>query len=236
MRTLLALFFIFGLNVYAQNSKAPSTAENLPKYQIGSGGKYQLMVGKDPTDVQIGFVEQTPSKLVVEISMKSANDKDSLNIKMVQQFQLGVGGGKIKIQKGIMKIPMISQPQILPPEYLEGFDGAQVKSFLIGSSSELSGKKVGIEHISTPAGDFTATHYRHIENGQTIDYWIADAAKPLGLVKIESTGKSSSQNYKMEFKGTVTGVTAQINADEAVPLNEAAKAFLPLLLPGANRL
>ncbi len=216
------------------NKKSEVPPDKLPVYQIGSGATYNLALSSGNSDVTIGFVEQTAQKLVVEIAMKSSGENDGLNATMLQQFQLGLVGGKIQILKGIMKIPMIEKPQILPAEYLEGFSGVQVKSFLIGSSKDIDGKKVGEEAISAGGKTYQTTHYRHVENGQTIDYWISDAAKPMGLIKIESSGSSQSQNYKMTLKNSVSGVTTQINERDAEPLNDTAKTFLPMLLPGLS--
>ncbi len=231
----------------AVDSKAVDTrdtkAETLPKYEVGSGNKYQLTLGKDVSEVTIAFVESTADKVVVEIFMDSKTDSSKLGVKMWQQFQLGLVKGKVGITKGILKIPQIGKSQILPAEYLQGYSGVQMKSFLIGSAGEMSGKKIGTEKITADGKTFECTHYRQGENSQTVDYWVSDDAKPVGLVKLSSAGSGSNSgsggagassggmNYSMIYTGRVSGIKSQINASEAEPMNDMMKAFLPMLGP-----
>lgn len=241
VKAFIALVLFAASQTYAENrptgvsqvqtaaAPASATTETLPQYTVGTGNKYLLTVGQDLSDVTIFFVESTPQKLTVEIYIESKTDNPSLQVKMWQQFQLGLVNGKVSILKGIMKIPQIGKPQILPNEYLQGYDGVQMKSFLISSESQLNGKKVTTENVTANGKTFSSTHYRHGENNQQVDFWISDEAKPLGLVKMSSKGGALGMNYTMEYRGSATGVKSGINPAEAEPLNDMAKAFLPLL-------
>lgn len=206
--------------------------QTLPKYKIGSGNKYVLNLNGDPYEVVIAFVDSTDQKTVIEVFMQAKAGSTKMDIQMWQQFHLGFVNEKINIIKGILQIPQIGKPQVLPNEYLQGGSGVQMKSFLIGSQNEIGGKKINVEKLSMGGQTFESTHYRHVENGQTIDFWLSDDAKPIGLVKLSSAGGGSGMNYSMNYLATVSGVKAHIKESDAEPLNDIAKSFLPLL--GAN--
>lgn len=220
---ILSLLFIAGV---------AHAADEFPNYKVGEGSKYLLNTDQGPTEVTMAVIKRTGDRLVLEVMMKSLNDSSALQVEMWQQFHLQLVGGKIKIEKGIMKIPQIEKPQIFPAEYLQGYSGVKMNSFLINSEKDISGKKIGTENISTESGSFKAEHYQHTENGQNLHFWIADNAKPFGLVKMTSKGSGMGQNYSMTLKGSVTGYTSKVDATKAEPLNDMAKAFLPLLGPG----
>jgi hypothetical protein len=223
MRTILLTLLFFASFVHA--------ADKFPNYTIGDGSKYVLNTDAGPTEVTMAVIKRTDDRLVIEIMMKSLNDSSALQVEMWQQFHLRLVGGKMQIEKGIMKIPQIEKPQIFPAEYLQGYSGVKMKSFLINSEKDVSGKKVGAETVTTESGSLQTTHYKHAENGQDLHFWIADAAKPFGLVKMTSKGTGMGQNYQMTLKGSVSGYTSKVDATKAEPLNEIAKAFLPLLGP-----
>jgi len=237
------LLFGVSLKVLGKNATAfmqnpaikaatPAAQKTFPQYEIGAGGKYQLQVGNDPSDVTMAVISRTDDRLVIEILIESKNDSAALGVKMWQQFHLKLVDGKIQIEKGIMKIPQIGKPQIFPNEYLQGYSGVKMQSFLINSEKDMSGKKIATESVTTDGGTFQTSHYRHSENSQTLDFWIAQAAKPFGLVKMNSVGGQFGQTYNMTFKGSVSGYKSQIDATQAEPLSDMAKAFLPLLGPG----
>ena len=229
----LSLFLIAAFGSPA-GATDPVPKDSLPIYEKGSGATYDLTLNDSPTEVTIGFMDQTAKKLVIEITMQPKNEGEGLNLRMAQQFHLGLVNGKIQILKGLLKIPMVEKPQILPAEYLEGFNGVQVKSFLIGSAQDLDDKKIGSESITANGKKYSTVHYRHTENGQTIDYWVSDQAKPMGLVKLTSKGSSTQHNYNMLLKGTRSNLKAEIDESRAEPLNSTAKSFLPLLIPGLS--
>jgi len=214
---------------------AQPKADSFPDYKIGSGAKYELNVGGSPSNVTMAVLSRTKNRLVIEILIESTGDNQALGIKMWQQFHMRLVGGKIQIEKGIMKIPQIAKPQVFPNEYLQGFSGVQMRSFLINSDSEITGKKISSEKISVGGQTFDAQHYKHSENNQSVEFWLANTAKPFGLVQMTSSGGQSGQTYKMTFQNTVTNYQPKIDASLAEPLNEAAKMFLPLLGPGLFR-
>jgi hypothetical protein len=223
MRLIIVSLLFFAGVVHA--------ADEFPNYTIGEGSKYVLNTDSGPTEVTMAVIKRTGDRLVIEVMMKSLSDSSALQIQMWQQFHLRLVSGKMQIEKGIMKIPQIEKPQIFPAEYLQGYSGVKMNSFLIKSEKDISGKKVGTESLTTDAGSFKAAHYQHTENGQNLHFWIADAAKPFGLVKMTSKGSGMGQNYSMTLKGSVSGYKSNVDASKAEPLNEMAKAFLPLLGP-----
>jgi hypothetical protein len=78
-----------------------------------------------------------------------------------------------------------------------------------------------------PAGTVEATHYRIIDRDQTVDFWIHESAKPIGIVKMISTGKSLKHNYSLELKSLMTNSAPKIDPKKARPLTKEAKEFLP---------
>jgi hypothetical protein len=129
-----------------------------------------------------------------------------------------------------MKIPQFEKAQVLPAEFMQGFDGVKMRSFLMGSKMELDAHKIGLEKVKAADGKtYTAEHYQNAGQGQTVDFWVADTLKPLGIVKMSSAGSKADHNYKMLFNGRVTSYKKQIDASKAEPLNDLAKMFLPLL-------
>ena len=220
---ILLISVLFSVTSFAQ--------EKFPEYKLGQGAHYSMMVDGQPAQVKMAFVKRTDDLLVVEMDMTMTAGEVGMPIHMVQQFHLTMEAGKIKIAKGFMKIPNIPKPQRLPPEFLKGYDGAQMKSFLVGSQGEIDSMKVGKEKVPTTEGVFDSTHYRRTSNGQTVEFWVTEdpKLKPLSIVQMKSKGSKREHNYTLRLKGLVKGYKSQINPDDSEPLNAMGRMFLPML-------
>lgn len=232
---LVGLLFLFtSLSAWSQSKNTGIVQHNeIPVYTVGTGAKYFMTKGSDKSEISIVFVESTKESLVVEMFMKSLSDRAALQVEMVQQFQFKMVGGTLQLIKGIMKIPHLPKPQIIPAEALAGVGGgAQLKSFLIGSKAEIDAQKVADETVTENGKSYRATHYKKSENGQNIEYWVSDDAKPLGFVRMKSTGANSMSNYTMNYIGPLSAVKSKIDATQAEPMSDAALMLVPLLLDG----
>jgi hypothetical protein len=121
----------------------------------------------------------------------------------------------------------------LPDTHLSGMGSLDMSFFLL-SEAELQGtaqkkdgpKWLGQEKLQTPAGAVTCSHFRLERSGQQLDFWVSDAARPIGLVRMVSVGKKSNENYKLELEELLSGVAAKIDPVKAGPLSEEMKSIL----------
>lgn len=63
--------------------------------------------------------------------------------------------------------------------------------------------KAGQETITVAAGTFNTTKYRQVTPHGTLEYWVADRAPPLGVVKLAITFPSAMRVVKKRASGTV---------------------------------
>lgn len=175
--------------------------------------------------IAITVANRTSSDVALEFYFK---DQSFTGIEMWQRFHVQPNGKKLSLSQGYVLMPQLGgDPFILTDEYLKGFDGAQISTFMFESADELRQSKVGIEKITVPAGTVEATHYRIIDRDQTVDFWNHESAKPIGIVKMISTGKSLKHNYSLELKSLMTNSAPKIDPKKARPLTKEAKEFLP---------
>lgn len=86
---------------------------------------------------------------------------------------------------------------------------------------------MGDEMIEVPAGATEATHYRKSNQGQTVDFWIADQAKSIGLVKLVSKSNiKANQNHTISLFSLFKNVSPKINSHKDKPLDERGKPFI----------
>jgi hypothetical protein len=220
MKILLVLVFFISLNCFAE-----SLSESFP---AGKGATYKVQMKKDPTPILLSlYVAGTRVDSVhVEYFMET---KGIIPIQMWQQFEIAVSDkSSAKIRKGFVYTKELPKPEIIPAEYLRGAkSGIQVNDFLFSDKAELEKHKVGDEIVEISAGSTKATHYRTSSNGQTVDYWISDDAKPMGLVMLVSkSDKNEDQNYSLELTSLIENVKPKIVPEEAVSLTKKGKSFL----------
>ncbi len=205
-----------------------SSAE-LPIYKVGEGARYKLSTAQEEqSNVTIIVAASSSEKVVVEMKMTYTSGLAS--VKLWQQFHLQFSNGKIKLSEAFIMSDMIGkEPQKLTPEYLQGVGGMQMEKFLFGKLEEIKDQRVGIEKIKTDGTDVPVetAHLRNQQNGQTIDYWISDKLKPFGIIKLESKGSKSNQNYSMSFLSKIVNGKIKIDSSKAIPLTKKAKSILP---------
>lgn len=213
---------LLGLFVFSQLSWAGLESSFPP----GKGSTFNLIMKDSRANLSIYIAEAKTNLVSIEYFMEV---KDSLlPIQMWQQFEIQVNPGKLaQITKGFVQTKELKQPETMTSDYLQGFDGVQVNDFLFNTKEELDKNKVAVEEVSVPAGKTKATHYRTKNNDQTVDYWISDEAKPIGLVKLVSTNpKKIDQEYTIELVSLMKNVKPYIVPQNAVPLTELGKSFL----------
>lgn len=219
MIKFIILFVLVSSSVFAQNlSKS---------FPAGSGASYKVKMKKDPTPIFLSiYVAGTRVDSVhIEYFMET---KGLLGIQMWQQFEIGVTPKGAEIRKGYVLAKDLKDAEIMPAEYLRGASGGiQMNDFLFADKEQLSRDKVGVEMVEIAAGTTKATHYRTSNNGQTVDYWISDDAKPMGLVMlISKSEKNENQTYSLEMANMMENVKAKILPEKAVPLTEKGKGLL----------
>lgn len=193
----------------------------------GKGSLYQLEVQnqKIPIDVSIYVASSEKEKVSIEYFISSR--EGLLPIEMWQQFEISPTASGAKVTKGFVQTKELKHPEILPEEYLNGFEGVRVNDFLFSSESELNKNRIGEELVEVPAGKDKATHYRTSSDKQTIDYWISAEAKPVGLVKLVSKHPTDQKkNYTLQLTSLMTNVKPYIDPTKGVPLTGMGRSYL----------
>lgn len=202
-------------------------AQNLSQsFPAGTGSSYKIKMVKDPTPIFLSlYVAGTRvDSLHIEYFLET---KSLLPVRMWQQFEIGLSSKGAEVKYGYIQTPELKKPEIIPAENLKGADGVQVNDFLFASKAQLEKDKVGEEMVEIAAGATKATHYRKINNGQTVDYWISSEAKPMGLVMLVSkSDKNEDQNYSLELTSLIENIKPKITPESAVPITEVGKRFL----------
>lgn len=136
-------------------------------------------------------------------------------------------GGALKIIEGYIEAPELKGSQKLSNKHLTGYEGVQINDFLFKENKDIEGFYVGDEMLEVPAGTTETTHCRKSNQGQTVDFWIADQAKPIGLVKLISKSDiKANQNYTISLFSLLKNVSPKINSHKAKPLDERGKSFI----------
>lgn len=211
---------LLSFNIFAQN-----LSQSFP---AGKGANYKVKVKGDSTPILLSmYIAGTRVDSVhIEYFMET---KGLFPVQMWQQFEIGVDGkGTAKIRKGFVFTKSTPKPEIMTDAYLAGAAGGiQVNDFLFSNKAELEKYKIGQEIVEISAGTTKATHYRRTNNGQTVDFWISDDAKPMGLVMLTSKSDiNPNQNYSLEMVNLIENVKAKIQPEKAVPLTKEGASML----------
>lgn len=203
-------------------------AQNLSQsFPAGTGSTYKIKMAKDPTPIFLSlYVAGTRvDSLHIEYFMET---KSLLPIQMWQQFEIAVTPKGAEVKKGFIQTKELKHAEVMPTENLKGAAGGiQVNDFLFATKAELDKDKIGEEMVEIAAGATKATHYRKTNNGQTVDYWISQDAKPMGLVMLVSKSeKNEDQNYSLELTSLIENIKPKIVPEQAVPITEVGKRFL----------
>lgn len=210
--------------LFSTAAHATDLTESFPP---GKGSLYQLEVQgqKIPVNVSIYVAHSTRNSVSIEYFLSS--QESLLPVEMWQQFEISPSTSGTKVTKGYVQTKELKNPETLTGEYLNGFDGVKVNDFLFSDENEINKNKIGVEMVEVPAGKDKATHYRTVAKDQTIDYWISDSAKPIGLVKLVSKHPSDQKkNYKLELTSLMKNVKAFIEPAKAVPLSATGRSLL----------
>lgn len=203
---------------------ATDLTESFPQ---GKGSIYQLEVQGQKIPVTVSIYVADSKKDTVSIEYFISSRESLLPLEMWQQFEIAPSPSGTKVTKGYVQTKELKNPEILTGDYLNGFDGVKVNDFLFSDENEINKNKIGVESVQVPAGKDQATHYRTAANGQTVDYWISDSAKPIGLVKLVSKHPTDEKrNYKLELTSLMKNVKAFIDPAKAVPLSATGKSLL----------
>lgn len=203
---------------------ATDLTESFPQ---GKGSLYQLEVRGQKIPVNVSIYVASSTKTSVSIEYFLSSRESLMPVEMWQQFEIAPSSSGTKVTKGYVQTKELKNPESLTGEYLNGFDGVKVNDFLFSDENEINKNKIGVETVEVPAGKDQATHYRTVAADQTIDYWISDSAKPIGLVKLVSKHPTDEKkNYKLELTSLMKNVKAFIDPAKAVPLSATGKSLL----------
>jgi hypothetical protein len=170
---------------------APTTAQFvLPslvgtwKPVVGRGAIYRLEAqGRDPEQLETSVVAEEAGAVWLEIT-SDANHKQTI-MKLLVSPQ--------RTQRVILKMTGKPAVEVPPDSCVGGGIPVDVKR---------SGRLLGRETTSTPAGEFECEHYDL--PGQNMEAWISPAVFPYGLVKLKSTP------LKITLQKTLTGTRTHI--------------------------
>lgn len=203
---------------------AADLSESFP---AGKGSIYELEVQgqKIPVTVSIYVASSQKDKVSIEYFLSSR--ESLIPVEMWQQFEIAPSSSGTKVLRGYVQTKELKNPEILTGDYLGGLDGVRVNDFLFSSENELNKNKIAEEMVEVPAGKDKAHHYRTVSGSQTIDYWISDSAKPIGLVKLTSKHPSDQKkNYSLGLTSLMKNVKPFIDPAKAVPLSDLGKSLL----------
>ena len=169
---------------------------------LGSGAQYEI---------QRGAQDEKKTTMEIDVIGKEAADgKDGYWLEtsantpvgnMVVKVLTVQDGGNTSVTRMIMQ--MAGRPATEMPSM-----GRMQQKQSLDIRSEAD--KVGSESVTTPAGDFTADHYR-MKNGSG-DFWVSDKVSPYGLIKYQ--GKDMTMvliKQVKDAKDKITGTPVPFN-------------------------
>ena len=201
--------------------------QGFENFKIGEGAKYYIKTQNNAdVEVSIYFADVKKESISVEFFMDAQNTL--VPVKLYQQFLLSKKtDGSLTIKEGYIQGPDQKHPQKMSSDSFSNHNGTELNDFLFSDEKTLNTALVEVATLKTQAGTLSANHYRKSHNNQTVDFWIAKEAKPLGLVKLVSTGsKNSNQNYELELISLLKNVKAAINPKEAKKMDAKGKALI----------
>ncbi|MBM4122802.1 MAG: DUF3108 domain-containing protein [Nitrospira sp.] len=224
---LLLLAFL-GPGGPAESADAPAGPLGGLSKEQGNGSRFKMYNEGNTYDLQVGLirVDTSAGRVVIEVFAESM-----MSDPLWQQFRLSAKGSRPTVEAGYIQVGN-QAPMRLPDTLLSGMGNLDMSFFLLseaellGSAKKDGPKSLGQEKLQTPAGAVTCSHFRVERSGQQLDFWVSDAARPIGLVRMVSVGKKPSENYKLELQELLSGIAAKIDPVKAGPLSEEMKAIL----------
>jgi hypothetical protein len=207
----LIAIFLFSNSVFAINT--------------GEGSEFVLNTEGQKVGLSIYISEVKGKDLGVEFHFGAGG---ILSSNMWQQFEMNVDKKQgIQIQSGFIKTSLSSKPERMLREHFYQNRGVQVQDFLFTKDEEIAKNFIAEEVVEIPAGSIIAKHYRKSHDGQTVDFWISERVKPIGLVKLVSKSTSKkTNNYSIELSSLLKNVKPAINPAEAIPMTKKTKKLL----------
>lgn len=207
-----------------------SEFKNGATFVPGSGALYKMEMSGVATDISIYVADHNSGNLDIEYYFSSLAGFKPIEI--WQQFRFKPqnkdGEQRAELDQGWILSKELKGPRRLPKAMLKGgAGGPDLMDFVL--SGESQARKVATEMVKIPAGETKAFKFLYEKNGQKIEYWVSPDAKPMGLVKLISTGEDPKHQYKLTLQSLLKNVKAKIKADPAAPeLSPSEKSELGL--------
>ena len=193
----------------------------------GDGSEFKMKTKGETVDLSIYIADVSKQNMHVEFYFEHSG---VLPVQMWQQFEMHLSGkSAIKVKQGYVKMNSYSPAEIMRPSLFNKVNqnGVQLSDFLFSQQADIDGSFVGDETVEIAAGSIIAKHYQKKNKGQTVDFWIADTVKPIGLVKlISKSEKKPSHNYEIELKSLLKNVQPMIKPKAAVPMTKETRDTL----------
>ena len=195
------------------------------EFKKGEGSEFVMTTQGQKVNLNIYVASVSDHQMSVEMHFGTGG---LLGMNMYQQFEMGLKGkGPIKVEKGYVLTPSSGKPEIMKAYMFHQNRGVQMNDFLFNKKEDIDGSFIADETVEIPAGSVMAKHYRKTNNGQTVDFWIADSVKPIGLVKLVSKStKENFNNYSIELSSLLRNVAPKIDPKQAVPMSKATEDML----------
>lgn len=225
---ILKIIFALALTPAIAAQSALADKDKLSEsFPIGSGAQFELSLAKDemPATLLLSVADVRDSSQEIEIEYFVSSPGFPKPIELWQHF-IFKKTDQMKVTDGFISTRLIKEPRRLPQDMLKASEGsADLNEFLFMDEKRAGlGKK---ESISVLGGTTEATKYNITSNGQTIEFWLSNEAKPFGLVKLISSGKEKKNNYTIELKSLVKNVSPKIKPSSDIKLlsNDEAKSL-----------
>lgn len=194
-------------------------------FEKGSGSEFVMDSQGQKVNLNIYITDVAKHNMSVEFHFGTGG---LMSMNMYQQFEMSLkGSSPVKVEKGYVLTAGSGEPEIMKEYMFHQNRGVQINDFLFASASEIDGSFKGDETVEIPAGSIIAKHYQKSANGQTVDFWISDQVKPIGLVKLVSkSDKEKFNNYTIELASLLQNVAAKIDPKKAVPMSKQTEEML----------
>jgi hypothetical protein len=163
----------------SQQNQNPMSFEALARAKAGSWAEYTMsMKGQPPLKMKYALVQKSASGMALEIDSATPMGE----VMMHMAFE-PAGSDAWKMVKARMQFAQ-NPPEDVP--------AAQLASGGI-KKSDLPGKLIGSETVTTAVGKFECKKYSRVmpkeAGGSTVEMWMSDKAVPTGMVKmVDSRG------------------------------------------------
>lgn len=199
-------------------------------YPVGSGSKFSLSLG-DAQEIDLAIYVSESSRNKVGIETYFRTIVVGAPVEMWQQSAFTSGAqGNPELRDTLLFTSDMKAPERIPISAMRDGD-FEIRDFLFTDGKAIEKYKVGVERVRVEAGEVSAVHYRISKGKSTIDFWVSDEAKPIGLVKLAAKGKTS---FELGLKSLINNVKRKIDPKQATALSARGKEMLAI--PAASAL